>query len=69
MNGELRQYGSCAEMIWSPQELLCEMAADVPLKEGDLIFTGTPEGVSKINTGDIVHASILNKIDLNFTII
>ena len=69
VNGELRQYGSCAEMIWPPQELLCEMAADVPLKQGDLIFTGTPEGVSKINTGDIIEASILNKIDLSFTII
>ena len=69
VNGELRQYGSCAEMIWSPQELLCEMAADVPLKQGDLIFTGTPEGVSKINTGDVVEASIPNKIDLSFTII
>ena len=69
VNGELRQSGSCADMIWSPQELLCEMAADIPLKQGDLIFTGTPEGVSKINTGDIVDASILNKIDLNFTII
>ena len=69
VNGELRQSGSCTDMIWSPQELLCEMAADIPLKEGDLIFTGTPEGVSKINTGDIVDASILNKIDLNFTII
>mgnify|MGYP000911922938 FL=1 len=69
VNGELRQSGSCAEMIWPPQELLCEMAADVPLKQGDLIFTGTPEGVSKINTGDIIEASILNKIDLSFTII
>ena len=69
VNGELRQSGSCADMIWLPQELLCEMAADVPLKQGDLIFTGTTEGVSKINTGDIVEASILNKIDLNFTII
>ena len=69
VNGELRQSGSCTDMIWSPQELLCEMAADVPLKQGDLIFTGTPEGVSKINTGDVVEASILNKIDLSFTII
>ena len=69
VNGELRQSGSCADMIWSPQELLCEMAADIPLKQGDLIFTGTPEGVSKINTGDVVEASILNKIDLSFTII
>ena len=69
VNGELRQSGSCADMIWTPQELLCEMAADVPLKQGDLIFTGTPEGVGKINTGDIIEAIILNKIDLSFTII
>ena len=69
MNGELRQSGSCADMIWSPQELLCEMAADVPLKQGDLIFTGTPEGVGKINTGDIIEASIVNKIELSFKII
>ena len=68
VNGELRQSGSCADMIWSPQELLCEMAADVPLKEGDLIFTGTPEGVGNINTGDNIEASIINKIDLSFKI-
>ena len=69
VNGELRQSGSCADMIWSPQELLCEMAMDVPLKQGDLIFTGTPEGVNKLKTGDIIEASIVNKIDLSFTII
>ena len=69
VNGELRQSGSCTDMIWSPQELLCEMAADVPLKQGDIIFTGTPEGVGKINTGDFIEASILNKIELSFKII
>ena len=69
VNGELRQSGSCTDMIWSPQELLCEMAADVPLKQGDIIFSGTPEGVGKINTGDFIEASILNKIELSFKII
>tara|TARA_A100000164_G_C21888045_1_gene763820 strand:- start:575 stop:1222 length:648 start_codon:yes stop_codon:yes gene_type:complete len=69
VNGELRQSGSCADMIWLPEELLCEMAADVPLKQGDIIFTGTPEGVGKINTGDLIEASILNKIELSFKII
>ena len=69
VNGELRQSGSCADMIWLPEELLCEMAADVPLKQGDIIFTGTPEGVGKINTGDFIEASILNKIELSFKII
>ena len=69
VNGELRQSGSCADMIWLPEELLCEMAADVPLKQGDIIFSGTPEGVGKINTGDFIEASILNKIELSFKII
>ena len=69
VNGELKQSGSCADMIWLPEELLCEMAADVPLKQGDIIFTGTPEGVGKINTGDFIEASILNKIELSFKII
>ena len=69
VNGELRQSGSCADMIWLPEELLCEMAADVPLRQGDIIFTGTPEGVGKINTGDFIEASILNKIELSFKII
>ena len=68
LNGELRQSGSCADMIWPPQELLCEMTVDVPLKQGDLIFTGTPEGVGNINTGDNIEASIINKIDLSFKI-
>jgi len=39
------------------------------LKQGDIIFSGTPEGVGKINTGDFIEASILNKIELSFKII
>ena len=40
VNGELKQSGNCSEMIWSPKEILCEMSADIPLSQGDLIFTG-----------------------------
>jgi fumarylpyruvate hydrolase len=69
VNGELRQSGSCADMIWTPQEILCEMAGDIPLTQGDLIFTGTPEGVGRIQAGDLIEASIPDRAVLSFSII
>tara|TARA_Y100001970_G_scaffold5445_1_gene6170 strand:+ start:623 stop:1273 length:651 start_codon:yes stop_codon:yes gene_type:complete len=69
VNGELKQSGNCSEMIWSPKEILCEMAADIPLSQGDLIFTGTPSGVGIIHPGDKIEASIPNKTEISFKII
>jgi len=69
VNGELRQSGSCSDMIWSPKEILCEMAADIPLSQGDLIFTGTPAGVGRIQYGDLIEASIPDRAVLSFSII
>ena len=68
VNGELRQSGSCADMIWTPPEILCEMAGDIPLTQGDLIFTGTPEGVGRIQAGDLIEASIPDRAILSFRI-
>ena len=69
MNGELKQSGNCSEMIWSPKEILCEMSAEIPLSQGDLIFTGTPSGVGMIHPGDTIEASISNIAGLSFKII
>ena len=69
VNGELRQSASCSEMIWSPKEILCEMAADIPLGQGDLIFTGTPAGVGRIRSGDMIEATITDRAELSFKII
>ena len=69
VNGELRQSASCSEMIWSPKEILCEMAADIPLGQGDLIFTGTPAGVGRIQSGDMIEAIITDRVALSFKII
>ena len=69
VNGELRQSASCSEMIWSPKEILCEMAADIPLGQGDLIFTGTPAGVGRIQSGDMIEATITDRAELSFKII
>ena len=69
VNGELRQSASCSEMIWSPKEILCEMAADIPLSQGDLIYTGTPAGVGRIRSGDMIEAIITDRAELSFKII
>ena len=69
VNGELKQSANCSEMIWSPKEILCEMSAEIPLSQGDLIFTGTPSGVGMIHPGDAIEASISNIVGLSFKII
>lgn len=58
VNGETRQHGNLSEMIWTIQEIICELSKLYELKAGDLIFTGTPAGVSAIKAGDKIHAEI-----------
>ncbi len=58
VNGQLRQEGSIAELIWSVPELIAELSSYYCLRPGDLIFTGTPAGVSAVVSGDELEASI-----------
>ena len=69
VNGEVRQNSFCSNMIWSPTEILSKIAEDVPIKSGDLIFTGTPKGVSPVNIGDKLVASIEGKVKHSFFIV
>ena len=69
VNGEVRQNASCSNMIWSPLEILSQILEDVPLKSGDLIFTGTPKGVGPICVGDKIVASIQGKVKHSFAIV
>jgi 2-keto-4-pentenoate hydratase/2-oxohepta-3-ene-1,7-dioic acid hydratase in catechol pathway len=58
VNGEVRQQSNTAHMILGVAELI-EMASSMyTLHPGDLIFTGTPEGVSPIHPGDSIVATI-----------
>ncbi len=58
VNGERRQSGDIAEMIWSIPEIIAELDRLFTLKPGDLIFTGTPSGVGAVTRGDRLHAEI-----------
>lgn len=55
INGEIRQTGFGREMRWKPNELLQDVQKWFPIKGGDLLFTGTPEGVGPMRPGDTVE--------------
>tara|TARA_B100000989_G_scaffold293848_1_gene271858 strand:- start:279 stop:890 length:612 start_codon:yes stop_codon:yes gene_type:complete len=57
-NNQTVQLGRSSEMIWKFDELISYVSRYFTLKIGDLIFTGTPSGVSKINSGDLLEGFI-----------
>lgn len=58
VNGDLRQQGDIADLIWSVPEIIAELSALFTLAPGDLIFTGTPAGVGAVQPGDRLEGGI-----------
>lgn len=58
VNGEVRQQGSTADMIFPPAELVSRISRVMTLLPGDVILTGTPAGVGPIREGDEVSIEI-----------
>jgi fumarylpyruvate hydrolase len=58
VNGTLRQEGDIADMIWGVPGILAELATWFELKAGDLVFTGTPSGVGRLEPGDRVRGGV-----------
>ena len=58
VNGDVRQRGNTRDMIFSVPWLISYVSRYMTLEAGDVLITGTPEGVSEIRSGDIVSASI-----------
>jgi fumarylpyruvate hydrolase len=65
VNGQVRQRSTLSELIWSPAEIIFWLSKYVDLQAGDLIYTGTPEGVGPIAVGDELHAHIDGLSDLH----
>jgi len=57
VNGSVRQSAPLSDMIWSPAEIIAELSTHYTLMPGDLIFTGTPEGVGPVVVGDMIEVS------------
>ena len=68
VNGETRQSGRLDDMVWAPEEVLAKARTLWDVRPGDLIFTGTPEGVGPLQPGDRVEASIGGLESLTFTL-
>lgn len=58
VNGKVVQSGNTKEMIFSVAELLCYLSTLFTLQPGDLIYTGTPEGVGPVVHGDKLTANL-----------
>ena len=58
VNGETRQKSNTANFIFDIPQMLAFITRLMTLEPGDVISTGTPEGISQINPGDIVEATI-----------
>jgi fumarylpyruvate hydrolase len=58
VNGQCKQSGDLADMIWAVPEIIANLSMYVCLAPGDLVFTGTPSGVGPIRSGDTVRGSI-----------
>ena len=58
INGEMRQSADLGDMIWDVPNIISKLSAIWTLSAGDLIFTGTPEGVGRIAPGDRISAGI-----------
>ena len=54
VNGAVRQSCVVADMIYGVPEILDHLSREVELRPGDVIFTGTPEGVGPLAPGDAV---------------
>lgn len=68
INGETRQNGNTKNVIYSFEQIIAFVSQYITLKKGDLIFTGTPEGVGQVHQGDKLEAWIGTEQFLNFDI-
>jgi len=58
VNGKTKQQGDLADLIWSVPETIAHLSKYFELFPGDLIFTGTPEGVGPVVRGDLVAGGV-----------
>jgi 2-keto-4-pentenoate hydratase/2-oxohepta-3-ene-1,7-dioic acid hydratase in catechol pathway len=68
INGQSRQVGSTKDLLFSFDDIISYVSKFVTLKVGDLIYTGTPSGVSPVNIGDKLQGYINGDLFLEFEV-
>lgn len=60
-NGDTVQKGNAQYMLWKVDELIAEVSKYFTLRTGDVLFTGTPEGVGPVAAGDVLEGFLEGK--------
>lgn len=68
VNGQIRQQGDIQDLIWNVPETINYLSGLVELFPGDLIYTGTPEGVNAVVKGDVLEGFVEGVDTLKITI-
>lgn len=68
VNGERRQHGDTARMLFPLAQLISFLSCHYGLSAGDLIYTGTPEGVARLHSGDALALSLDGLLHASFTV-
>lgn len=66
VNGQTRQNGNTKDLLFSFEKLIAFVSQYITLKKGDLIFTGTPEGVAAVKPGDRLEGYLQGEKLLDF---
>jgi len=68
VNDQIKQQSSIDHLIWSVPETICFLSKLVELKPGDLIYSGTPDGVGAVKAGDYLYGTItgLSDLEINY---
>jgi 2-keto-4-pentenoate hydratase/2-oxohepta-3-ene-1,7-dioic acid hydratase in catechol pathway len=61
INHIVKQSGNVTQMLFKPKELLRFIQTDISFEDGDILMTGTPEGVGAIASGDFFQAEVLHR--------
>ncbi len=68
VNGQQRQRSQIAKLLWNISEVIEHLSAAWELQSGDLIYTGTPEGVGAVVSGDSMSAGITGLQSITVTV-
>jgi fumarylpyruvate hydrolase len=68
VNDELRQDSDLENLIWSVPEIIAHLSRFYRLEPGDLIYTGTPDGVGPVRRGDHITGSVASAGEITLTI-
>ncbi|MPN62849.1 Fumarylpyruvate hydrolase [bioreactor metagenome] len=68
VNGQTKQSSNVDKLIWNVREIIADLSTYYHLQPGDLIYTGTPEGVGAVVAGDKIIGRVEGIAEISLTV-